>query len=437
MRISAAVPLAAEVWPHTASRAPDGEISVGGIRLTELAETYGTPAYILDEADVRYRCRAYRAAFPGAEVAYAGKAFLCRAMAEWIAGEGLSLDVCSAGELAVAAAVGFPAKRIILHGNAKSPEDLHAAFRYGVRRIVADSVAEIIRLAAQATRGQQVLIRVTPGVDAHAHPAVATGVDDQKFGFSLSSGAAVDAVNRVLDHPELRLVGLHCHIGSQLTDLAVYEAAARGLIRLMKAVRDSTGVWIPELNLGGGHAIPYVVGDEDFDLDGFALRIRQVITAECARYRMPVPRLVIEPGRAIVGRAAVTLYRVLAVKHAPGRRTFVAVDGGMSDNPRPALYGSHYSVRALRPSIAADRPVTVVGRHCEAGDVIAADVPLPDDVRPGDVLAVPGTGAYNHSMASNYNMVGRPPVIAVRDGAARVLVRRETASDLLSRDIEL
>jgi diaminopimelate decarboxylase len=437
LRISAAVPLAAGVWPHTASQAPDGEISIGGLQLSELAETYGTPAYILDEADVRHRCRAYHAAFPGAEVVYAGKAFLCRAMAQWIAREGLSLGVCSAGELAVAAAVGFPAGRIILHGHAKSPEDLHAAFRYGVGRIAADSVAEITRLVAQAPHGQQVLVRVTPGTDSRAHQGGAPGADDQKFGFSLGSGAAADAVRRVLDHPELRLVGLHCHIGSQLTDLAAYEAAARALIGLMAAVLDTTGVALPELNLGGGHAIPCVVGYEDFDLDGFARRIRQVITAECARRRMPVPRLVIEHGPAIVGRAAVTLYRVLGVKRAPGGRAFVAVDGGMSDNPRPAACGSGYPVRALRPSTAPDHTVTVVGRHCEAGEVIAADVPLPEDVRPGDVLAVPGTGAYNHSMASNCNMVGRPPVIAVRDGAARVLVRRETASDLLSRDVGL
>jgi diaminopimelate decarboxylase len=437
LRISAAAPLAAGVWPHTASQAPDGEISVGGLQLSELAETYGTPACVLDEADVRHRCRAYHAAFPSAEVVYTGKAFLCRAMAQWIAREGLSLGVCSAGELAVAAAVGFPAGRIILHGHAKSPEDLHAAFRYGVGRIAADSIAEITRLAAQAQHGQQVLVRVAPGMDSRAYQTVAPGTGDQKFGFSLSSGAATDAVRRVLDHPELRLVGLHYHVGSQLTDVAAYEAAARALIGLMAAVRDTTGVALPELNLGGGRATPCVIGDEDFDRDGFARRIRQVITAECARSRVPVPRLVIEHGPAIVGRAGVTLYRVLAIKHAPGGQTFVAVDGGLTDNPGPVWYGSGYRVRALRPSTAPDQAMTVVGRNSEAGEAIAADVPLPEDVRPGDVLAVPGTGAYNHSMASNYNMVGRPPVIAVRDGTGRVLVRRETVSDLLSRDVGL
>ena len=424
-----------DFWPCTALRESDGEISVGGLRLDALAAAYGTPAYIVDEADVRYRCRTYVSAFPDAEIAYAGKAFLCRAMARWIAQEGLSLDVCSAGEIAVASSADFPAERIILHGNAKTQEDLHAAFSYGVGRIVVDSASEIARLAVQAPRRQRVLIRVTPAVSAYAHPAVATGVEDQKFGFSLSSGAAADAVQRVLAHTELELVGLHCHLGSQLTDLAAYETAARRLIGLMAAVRDDTGVVLTQLNLGGGHAVPYVDGDEAFDLGAFADRMRRVIAAECASLRLAVPRLVVEPGRAIVNRAMITLHRILAIKHVTGVRTFVAVDGGMSDNPRPELYGARYSVHAVRASGAPMGTVTVVGRHCEAGDVLAADVPLPSDLRPGDLVAVPGTGAYNHSMASNYNMVGRPPVIAIRDGSARLLVRRETTSDLLARDI--
>ncbi|HXB50467.1 MAG TPA: diaminopimelate decarboxylase [Streptosporangiaceae bacterium] len=426
-----------DVWPRTARLEPDCEISVGGVRLSSLAAAYGTPAYIIDEADVRSRCRSYVAAFGDGEVAYAGKAFLCRAMASWIAQEGLSLDVCSAGELAVARSVNFPPERIILHGNAKTPGDLHAAFGYGVGRIVIDAASEIVRIAAQSPARQRVLIRVTPGVDAHAHRAVATGVEDQKFGFSLRSGAAADAAHRVLAHPELELVGLHCHLGSQLTDLAAYEVAARRLIGLMAALRDTHGIVLSELNMGGGHAVPYVTGDPDFDLAGFADRMRRVIADDCARLRLPVPHLVIEPGRAVINRAVVTLYRVIVVKHAGPQRTFVAVDGGMSDNPRPALYGARYSVRAVRQSAACPEPVTVVGRHCEAGDVLAADVPLAADIRPGEFIAVPGTGAYNHSMASNYNMVGRPPVVAVRDGAARLLIRRETNSDLLLRDTGL
>jgi diaminopimelate decarboxylase len=363
--------LAAGIWPRSARLESDDEISVAGVRLSTLAARYGTPAYIIDEADVRYRCQTYSAAFPYAEIAYAGKAFLCRAMAEWIAEEGLSLDVCSAGELAVARSVSFPAGRIVLHGNAKTPGDLRAAVDDGVGRIVIDSASEIIRLAALARPRQRVLIRVTPGVDAHTHQAVATGVEDQKFGFSLSSGAAADAVRRVLTHPELEFVGLHSHLGSQITHLSAFEVAARRLIGLMADVRERHGLALAELNLGGGHAVPYVAGDEDFNLTEFADRISRVVRDECASLRLPVPRLTFEPGRAIVNRAAVTLYRVLAVKHVTEARTFIAVDGGMSDNPRPALYGARYSVRAVRPSQAPMQPVTVVGRHCEAGDVLA------------------------------------------------------------------
>jgi diaminopimelate decarboxylase len=266
---------------------------------------------------------------------------------------------------------------------------------------------------------------------------VTTGVEDQKFGFSLSSGAAADAVRRVLAQPQLELAGLHCHLGSQITELSAFELAARRLVMLMAAVRAEHGLVLPELNLGGGHAVPYVEADRAFDLAGYAERIRGVIRADCASFRLPVPHLVIEPGRAIVGRAMVTLYRVLAVKNVAGVRTFVAVDGGISDNPRPALYGARYTARVVGRPAAGTHPVTVVGRHCEAGDVLASGVLLPADTRPGDLLAVPGTGAYNHSMASNYNLVGRPPVIAVRDGAGRVLVRRETEDDLLRRDVGL
>ncbi len=309
------------------------------MRLSALAEAYGTPAFILDEADVKYRCRSYAAALPGAEIAYAGKAFLCRAMAHWVEAEGLSLDVCSAGELAVAQTVNFPAERIILHGNAKTPADLRAALRYGVDRIVVDNTAEIVRLAALTPRPQRVLIRVTPGVDAHVHRAVATGVEDQKFGFSLRSGAAADAVRRVLSHPELTLTGLHCHLGSQLTELSAYETAARRLLGLMAAVRDHTGVTLTELNLGGGHAVPYLDGDEDFDLAGFADRMRRVITNECAQLRLPAPHLVIEPGRAIVNRAMMTLYRVLAVKHS---LAFTSEDS-LSFTMKPASSGSTWA----------------------------------------------------------------------------------------------
>ena len=446
------VPSTTTPWPLTTTKTPssptatdEGDLAVGGVRLAEIAATYGTPAYVLDEADVRARARAYRAALPEAEIAYAGKAFLCRAMIGWIQAEGLSLDVCSGGELALARHVGFPAERIVLHGNAKTPRDVQDALAYGVGRVVVDSTYEITQLAVAVHPGhpQKVLIRVTPGVDAHTHKAVATGVEDQKFGFSLATGAAADAVRQVLhwqltERPALELAGLHCHLGSQITSVDVFAEAARRLIALMAWIRDEYGVTLPELDLGGGHAVGYREGEADFDLEQYARTIRAVITKACLQHRLPVPKLTVEPGRAIVARAGVTLYRVLTMKRIPGVRTFVAVDGGMSDNPRPALYGSAYTARLIGRACAAEtEPMTVVGRHCEAGDVIARDLPLPSDLRPGDLLAVPCTGAYQHSMASTYNQVCRPPVIAVRDGVARVLIRRETLEDLQARDVSL
>ena len=403
------------------------------MRLSALAAAYGTPAFILDEADVRYRCRSYLAALPGIEAAYAGEAFLCRAMAQWIAAEGLSLAVCSAGELAVAQSVNFPAERIILHGHAKTPADLRAALRYGVDRIVVDSTAEIIRLAALTPRLQRVLIQVTPGLNAHGD----RGVEEQDFGFSLRSGTAADAVRRVLSHPELTLTGLRCHLAAQPAEASAYEAAARELLGLMAAVREHTGVTLTELNLGGGRVVPYAAGDDDVGLAGFADRVRRLITSECAQLRLPVPHLVIEPGRAIVNRAVITLYRVLTVRRGAAGRTIVALDGGMSDYPGHELYWLGHSVRAVRPTHAPAEPVTVVGRYREAGDVLAGDVTLPADVRPGDLVAVSSTGAYNHSMASDHNLVGRPPVIAVSNGGSRTLIRKETTSDLLIRDVGL
>jgi len=398
------------------------------MRLSALAAAYGTPAVILDEADVRHQCRNYLAALPGIEVAYAGEAFLCRAMAQWIAAEGLSLAVSSAGELAVAQAVNFPAERIILRGHAKTPADLRAALRYGVDRIVVDSTAEIFRLAVLTPRLQRVLIQVTPGPNADG--------DQETFGFPLRSGSAADAVRRVLSHPELTLTGLRCHLAAAPTELSAYETVARELLGLMAAVRDHTGVTPTELNLGGGHAVPCADKD-DAGLASFADRVRRLIASECARLRLPVPRLVIEPGRAIVNRAMITLYHVLAVRRGATGRTFVAVDGGMSDYPGPELYAPGHSVHAVRPSNAPPEPVTVVGRYREAGDVLAGDVTLPADIRPGDLVAVSSTGAFSHSMTSDYHLVGRPPVIAVSNGWSRTLIRKETTSDLLIRDVGL
>ncbi|GAA4611715.1 diaminopimelate decarboxylase [Actinoallomurus liliacearum] len=393
----------------------------------------------MDERDVRQRCRDFRRAFPDAEIAYAGKAFLCRAMARLIAEEGLTLDVCSAGELAVARSVRFPAERILMHGNGKTPEDLRAALSYGVSRIVVDCPSEITRVAALVGGdgpAQQVLIRVTPGVDGRTHPAVATGGEDQEFGFSLTSGAAAEAVRRVLAQPGLVLAGLHCHLGSQITRVAAYQQAARRMVDLLAAVRDEHGLALPRLDLGGGFAVPYLRDQQGLDPLALAVPLITELGSACDAHRFPMPRVTLEPGRAISARAGVTLYRVLGIKHTATGRVFVTVNGGMSDNPRPSLYGARYSIRLVgRRPVPGHRSVTVAGRHCEAGDVLVEDVQLPADLRPGDLLAIACTGAYHHSMASDYNLVPRPPVVAVRGGESRLLIRRETEADLLCRDV--
>ncbi|WP_078593667.1 diaminopimelate decarboxylase [Streptomyces sp. NRRL S-920] len=427
------------VWPASTTPLAHGDLAVGGVPLTEVAERFGTPAYLLDEGDVRARCRGYLHAFEDAEVLYAAKAFLCRAMAHWIAEEGLGLDVCSAGELELAVTTGFPADRIVLHGNAKSPDDLRAALRLGVGRIVIDSASEIARLAAAVPQGsrQKVMVRVVPGIMAGAHAKIRTGTDDQKFGLSLTDGSAQHAITRILGQPALDLVGLHCHLGSQITAEKPFLCAVRRLVGLMARIKDQHGVTLPELDLGGGHGIAYRPGEDALDIASLARKVRAELVESCAAAGLTVPRLIVEPGRAIAGPAGVALYRVLAVKRTGGQ-IFVAVDGGMSDNPRPALYGVRYAPRLIgRRSAAGPQPMTVVGRHCEAGDVLASDVPLPDDVRPGDLLAVPVAGAYHLSMASGYNLVGRPPVVAVAGGHARLLVRRESLEDYRSRDVGL
>ncbi|MEV6839444.1 diaminopimelate decarboxylase [Streptomyces sp. NPDC051133] len=427
------------VWPASTTEPRQGRLAVGGVPLADLADRFGTPVYVLDEAEVRDRCRTYHDAFPDAEVLYAAKAFLCRAMAHWIDEEGLGLDVCSAGELELAVTTGFPPERIVLHGNAKSPRDLDTALRLGVGRIVIDSPAEIARLAAAVGPDghQKVMVRVIPGISAGGHDKIRTGTEDQKFGLSTADGYAQHAIARILDQPQLELTGLHCHLGSQITTVKPYLVAVRRTVGLMSRLYEQHGLVLPELDLGGGHGIAYRPGEPALDLTALARKVRTELDAACAAAGLPVPRLVIEPGRAIVGPAGVALYRVLSVKHT-GDTVFVAVDGGMSDNPRPALYGVRYAPRLIGRAGTAHRTrVTVVGRHCEAGDVLAADVDLPADVHPGDLLAVPVAGAYHLSMASGYNLVGRPPVAAVRDGHARLLVRRESLEDIRRRDVGL
>ncbi|MER7917091.1 MULTISPECIES: diaminopimelate decarboxylase [unclassified Streptomyces] len=430
---------ALSVWPASTTEPRAGDLAVGGVPLAEVADRFGTPVYVLDEAEVRDRCRTYRHAFPDAEVLYAAKAFLCRAMARWMEEEGLGLDVCSAGELELAVTTGFPPERIVLHGNAKTPRDLEAALRLGVGRVVIDSPSEIARLAAAVGPDgrQKVMVRVVPGISAGGHDKIRTGTEDQKFGLSIRDGYALHALTRILDQPNLELTGLHCHLGSQITTVKPYLTAVRRMVGLMTRLYEQHGVVLPELDLGGGHGIAYRPGEEALDLTSLARKVRAELAGACASAGLPVPRLIIEPGRAIAGPAGIALYRVLSVKHT-GEHVFVAVDGGMSDNPRPALYGVRYAPRLIGRHSAAD-PVrtTVVGRHCEAGDVLAADADLPADLRPGDLLAVPVAGAYHLSMASGYNLVGRPPVVAVRDGRARLLVRRESLEDIRRRDVGL
>jgi diaminopimelate decarboxylase len=431
------------VWPRTAQRNAAGALEIGGLDVRELVAEHGTPLLVLDEDDLRERCRAWRAAFDGwpggADVAYAGKAFLAKAVVRIVAEEGLGLDVCTGGELAVALAADFPPERIWFHGNNKSMDELQRAVRAGVGRVVLDSFEEIDRLtkvAADAGVRQPVYVRVTPGVEAHTHEYVQTGQEDQKFGFSLAAGAAAEACRRVLGAGSLELVGIHCHIGSHIFDTHGFSLAAHRMVELLAAVRDEHGVELPELDLGGGHGIAYTAADDPMTTADHALGLQAIVERECAAAGLQVPRVVVEPGRAVVGPTTVTVYEVGTVKELPGLRTYVSIDGGMSDNIRTALYDARYTaVLASRTSDAPPRNVTLCGKHCESGDIVVHDVPLPGDLAPGDLVAVPASGAYHRSMANNYNHVPRPPVVAVREGSTRVVVRRETESDLLALDV--
>jgi diaminopimelate decarboxylase len=427
------------LWPRSVTRGADGSLRVGGLDVRAIAAEYGTPAYVFDEADFRSRCRDFRDAFADAAVFYAAKAFCAKAVLRIVAQEGLNLDVCTGGELTVALAAGVPAGRIKLHGNNKSTMELARALDAGIGWIVVDSFDEIDRLTALArSRGirPRVMVRVTVGVEAHTHEFIATAHEDQKFGFSLASGAAFDAASRILRDGALDLVGLHSHIGSQIFDTSGFEVSARRVMGLQDAIRTELGVELPELDLGGGFGIAYSSQDDPATAGDLASRMTKIVEHESAARRLAVPHLSIEPGRALVGSAMFTLYEVGTVKDVDGIRTYVSVDGGMSDNIRTALYDASYSATvAGRASVAPPMLTRIVGKHCEAGDIVVKDEFLPADVRPGDLIAVPGTGAYCRSMASNYNHVTRPPVITVADGVARVIVRRETEDDLLALDV--
>ncbi|WP_371095532.1 diaminopimelate decarboxylase [Streptomyces sanglieri] len=432
--------LDAKVWARTVTRTEDGAVTVGGIEVTRLAEEFGTPAYFLDESDFRARCRAWADAFgPGADVFYAGKAFLSRAVVRWLQEEGLNLDVCSGGELTTALDAGMQAERIAFHGNNKTVAEIERAVEAGVGRIVLDSFQEIARVAHIAQRlgrRQRVQIRVTVGVEAHTHEFIATAHEDQKFGIALAGGQAAEAVRRALTLDGLELIGIHSHIGSQIFDMAGFEVSARRVVQLLAEVRDEHGVELPEIDLGGGLGIAYTSEDDPREPHEIAKALGDIVTRECESAGLATPRISVEPGRAIVGPTAFTLYEVGTIKPLEGLRTYVSVDGGMSDNIRTALYDAEYTVALVsRTSDAEPMLVRVVGKHCESGDIVVKDAFLPSDLAPGDLIAVPATGAYCRSMASNYNHALRPPVVAVRDGRARVIVRRETEEDLLRLDV--
>ncbi len=438
-----------QVWPRSARRV-DGEVHLGGKPVTELARAHGTPLFVLDEDDFRGRAADFATAFTGADVHYASKAFLCGQVARWIADDGLHLDACSGNELALALAAGFPAERIALHGNNKSLVELQLAVDAGIGHVVLDSFDEIDRLvplAEASGRPVPVMIRATVGIEAHTHEFIATAHEDQKFGFSLATGDALTAAVRVIREPALRLTGLHSHIGSQIFDTAGFEAAAHRVVGLLGQVHQATGELLGELNLGGGFGIAYLPDDDPVTPADVARRLRAVVAAECAALDLPVPRLAVEPGRAIAGPGTVTLYEIGTIKPvrlgsggsgAPPVRNYVSVDGGMSDNIRTALYDASYTcVLANRTSDAPPALCRVVGKHCESGDVLVRDLWLPSDVRAGDLLAVAATGAYCWSMASNYNYLLKPPVVAVRDGGATEIVRRQTLSDVFALDAVL
>ncbi|MBU6280248.1 MAG: diaminopimelate decarboxylase [Actinomycetales bacterium] len=432
------------VWPAGSVRNVDGALVVGGCDVRELAGQYGTPFMLLDEAEVRRRAREFRQSWGDAgQVYYAAKAFLATTMARWVIEEGLGVDVATGGELEVALRAGVPGARLLMHGNNKSMAEIERAISAGVRVIVIDSFDEIVRVADAARRAgvvQQVLVRATVGVEAHTHEFIATAHEDQKFGLSAASSAVDEAVRRIMKLPSLLFVGLHSHIGSQIFDTAGFELAAARIVALACRLRDEQGVEVTELNLGGGMGVAYLADDDPPQIAAMSQRIVQVVREQCQAAGLAMPMLACEPGRAIVGPAGITIYEVGTVKPVEldhGQvRSYVSVDGGMSDNIRTALYGAQYTVvLASRESMAEPMLTRVVGKHCESGDVVVRDAWLPSDLVPSDLIAVAATGAYCRSMASNYNLVPRPPVVAVGSGASQLVLRRETMDDLLAVDV--
>ncbi|MGE5529957.1 MAG: diaminopimelate decarboxylase [Patescibacteria group bacterium] len=425
----------------TIRRNREGHLEIGGCDAVSLARRFGTPLYVLDEEDIRARCRAYTGAMarhaPGGRVVYAGKALLCLGICRLIAEEGLDLDVVSGGELYTALTAGFPTSCLFMHGNNKSPAELEEALRAGVGTIVVDNEIELATLAELAramAKRQRILLRITPGVEAHTHHYTRTGQQDSKFGLGIADGRARAAVERALGCDSLSLAGFHCHIGSQILDLEGFEAAIRIMVGFMAGIRNELGYTAGEIDLGGGLGIRYTEADAPPSIEEMVRTTATVLGEACRASSYPPPVLILEPGRSIVGEAGVTLYTVGAVKDLPGLRTYVTIDGGMADNPRVALYQAIYEAElADRPPSKKDRPVTVAGKCCESGDVLIWDVPLPEP-RPGDILAVFATGAYNYAMASNYNRLPRPAMVTCYEGRADLMVARETYQDLVRMD---
>ena len=434
--------LTRQLWSKNASRNAEGELQIAGRTAASIVNEVGSPVYVIDEDDFRTRARQWRDAFAGWAVYYAGKSFLCTGVARWIAEEGLGLDVCTGGELAVALRGGVDPSRIGLHGNNKSADELRAALVAGVGRIIVDSSNEITRLeqlCAELGTVAEVMIRVTTGVEAHTHEYIATAHEDQKFGFSINGGAALVAMVRSHHSPHLHLRGIHSHIGSQIFDTNGFEVAARRTLKLFAQFKEATGVELEDLDLGGGFGIAYTSVDTPSSPEELATGLRSIVEHECRGFGLNVPHMSIEPGRAICGPAGTAIYTVGTVKSveiAVGQsRRYISVDGGMSDNIRPALYAAEYSATmANREGRRGPVLSRIVGKHCEGGDILVRDEFLPDDVAPGDLIAIPAAGAYSRSMASNYNHVPRPPVVAVSDGRLTTLLRRETLDDLLALD---
>lgn len=430
------------IFPRTASVSREGHLVLGGCDTVDLAREFGTPLYVFDEVELRESMRAFRRAFEArydrVRVLYASKAYLAR----WIAGvaleEGLGFDAVSGGELAVLLAAGVPGDAVDLHGNNKSEEELREALAAGIRRVVVDNLHELDaldRLAREAGRRQPILLRLSPGVDPHTHAKTTTGILDSKFGIPIATGDAERAVQRALELSGVELRGLHCHLGSPIFDTGPYEQASEVMIGFAARMREKYGFELRDYSPGGGFAVQYVREQPAPPPEAYADAITSSVRRECERYGLPLPALTIEPGRAVVARAGVALYTVGAIKRVPGVRTFVAVDGGMADNVRPAMYGSRYEVAlASRPGEGEPEVVTIAGKYCESGDILAKDVALPP-LRPGDLLAMPAAGAYQIPMASNYNMALKPAIVVVRDGIARLVRRRETYEDLMRTDV--